>query len=169
MTQELHDAQGPAGAEPQFSALLVPHRSLSPRGFVILMAAIGLVSFAAGTAFLLLGAWPVLGFFGLDVLLIWWAFRVNYRAARLYETVDLTAQSLTVTRVQPSGRRQAWKFNPYWVRLEILREPGRACELALSSHGRKLLFGRFLSDPEKLDFAGALTRALGENRSARRT
>lgn len=164
MTHDRAPVQGPDETQAQFSALLVPHRSLGPRGFLILMAAVGVVSFAAGTAFLMMGAWPVLGFFGLDVLLIYWAFRMNYRAARLYETVDLTRQKLTVTRVQPSGRRQSWEFNPYWVRLEILRRPGRACELVLTSHGRSMLVGHFLSEDEKLDFAQALERALGDCR-----
>lgn len=168
MTQDTATAQEPHTDEAQFSALLVPHRSLGPRGFLILMTAIGAVSFAAGTAFLAMGAWPVIGFFGLDALLIYWAFRVNYRAARLYETVNLTEDRLTVTRVQPSGRRQSWEFNPYWVRLEILRRPGRACELVLTSHGRKLLFAHFLSESEKLDFAAALERALGDCRGTAR-
>ena len=70
--------------------MLTPHRSLGPTGFLILMAVLGGVSFAAGIVFLLVGAWPVFGFFGLDVLLIYCAFRLNYRAARAYEEVTVT-------------------------------------------------------------------------------
>ena len=69
-----------SGEPTLFSAVLTPHRSLSATGFVIVMALVGGVSFAAGIAFLLMGAWPVFGFFGLDVLLIYLAFRANYRA-----------------------------------------------------------------------------------------
>src|SRR5258708_21374152 len=77
-----------------FSAVVTPHRSLSHAGFLIVMAAVGGISFVAGTAFLLLGAWPVFGFFGLDVLLVYWAFRVNYRAAAAFEAVTVTAFEL---------------------------------------------------------------------------
>src|SRR4051812_2258054 len=99
----------------RFSALLTPHRSLEPKGFMVLMGAVCLVSFGTGLLFYMLGAWPVIGFMGLDVALIYIAFRLNYRAARLYETVDLTRDALTVTRVEPSGKAHVWSFNPYWV------------------------------------------------------
>ena len=64
-----------------FSAVITPHRSLGGPGFWLLMAAVAGLSFVAGIVFLLLGAWPVFGFLGLDVLLVFWAFRANYRAA----------------------------------------------------------------------------------------
>src|SRR5690554_6931387 len=109
--------QGPPDAErPLFSAVLTPHRSLGPKGFMVLMAAVCVVSFGTGLFFYMLGAWPVIGFMGLDVALIYIAFKLNFRALRLYETVDLTGNALTVTRVAPSGRSQSWSFNPYWVR-----------------------------------------------------
>jgi uncharacterized membrane protein len=73
-----------------FSALLTPHRSLSRTGFMVLMGFICAVSFAAGLVFLLMGAWPVLGFFGLDVLVIWWAFRINFRDAKATEEISVT-------------------------------------------------------------------------------
>src|SRR5579872_4032025 len=82
-----------------FSAIITPHRSLSGFGFLVLMGAVGAVSFAAGTLFLILGAWPVFGFFGLDVLLVYWAFRLNYRAARAYEEVMVTPSELRVRKV----------------------------------------------------------------------
>ena len=55
--------------------MLTPHRSLSPTGFLIFMAVLGGISFVTGMVFLLAGAWPVFGFLGLDVLLVYWAFR----------------------------------------------------------------------------------------------
>ena len=81
---------------------LYPHRSLSPRGFTILMAAIAAVSFCAGLAFFHIGAWPIVGFLGLDVLLIWGAFRLNYRAGRASETVSLSRDALTI-RIADDG------------------------------------------------------------------
>lgn len=153
-------ARGGVEDTADFSAILTPHRSLSPRGFVTLMAAISVICFTAGMVFFLAGAWPVMGFFGLDVLLVYTAFKLNYRAARLYETVVIAGDSLTVTRVQPSGVASSWTFNPYWARLELAPGRGRASELSLSSHGRKLVFGSFLTEAEKQDFATALQDAL---------
>jgi uncharacterized membrane protein len=144
----------------QFRALLTPHRSLSPTGFMILMSAVCLVSFGTGLLFYLIGAWPVIGFMGLDVLLIYIAFKLNYRAGRLYETVDLNDDALTVTRVQPSGKAESWRFNPYWVQLKLEPRIGRSSELSLVMHGTRLSFAGFLSDHEREDFAEALGTAL---------
>jgi uncharacterized membrane protein len=147
--------------------VLTPNRSLGPRGFLVFMAAISTVSFATGLMFYMMGAWPVMGFMGLDVLLVYIAFRVNFRALRLYETVDLTEDALTVTRVAPSGRAQAWRFNPYWVRLNLDERVGRTSELSIACHGERLVFASFLTDPEREDFAGALNQALREARQPR--
>jgi uncharacterized membrane protein len=150
-----------------FRAILLPHRSLGRKGFIILMSAICVVSLVAGLAFLLHGAWPVMGFLGLDVLLIFGAFRLNYRAARLHEFIELTESELRLTRTYPSGRSQSWTFNPYWVRLELEEYETQADRLSLRSHGRVLVFGNFLSDEEKRGFADALTAALQGLREAR--
>ena len=144
----------------RFSALLTPHRSLGPKGFVVLMSAVCIVSFGTGLMFYMIGAWPVMGFMGLDVALVYIAFKLNYRAARLYDTVDLTTEALTVTRVQPSGKAQVWSFNPYWVRLRIEERRGRSTELSLASHGNRLVIASFLTDHEREDFAKALSNAL---------
>jgi uncharacterized membrane protein len=149
-----------AQSSSQFRALLTPHRSLSQTGFVILMSAVCLVSFGTGLLFYLIGAWPVIGFMGLDVLLIYVAFKLNYRAGRLYEMVDLQEDTLTVTRVQPSGKEQSWRFNPYWVQLKLEPRIGRSSELSLVSHGARVSFASFLSDHEREDFAEALAKAL---------
>ena len=154
-----------AGDAEQFSAVLTPHRSLGPRGFMVLMGAISTVSFATGLMFFLMGAWPVMGFMGLDVLLVYAAFKLNFRALRVYETVDLRGEALTVTRVAPNGRSQSWSFNPYWVKLSLQERVGRTSELTLVSHGKQLVLGSFLTDPEREDFAMALKAALSDARS----
>lgn len=148
--------------------ILHPHRSLSPRGFLILMSLIGLVSVAAGMMFLLMGAWPVLGFFGLDVALIYLAFKLNFQSGRLYEHIKLSPDILQLTRVHPSGRREVFDFNPYWarVRLTMDRPDGRT-SLRLAAQGREVLFGQFLTDDERRDFADALTGALITARTPR--
>ena len=86
-----------------FSALLTPHRSLNRTGFLLLMAFIGVVSFVAGLSFLLMGAWPVFGFFGLDALAIYWAFKVNFHRAAAYEEIAVTPSALHVRRVTHLG------------------------------------------------------------------
>ena len=145
--------------------MLTPHRSLGPKGFMVFMAATSVVSFGTGLMFYLMGAWPVMGFMGLDVLLVYVAFKLNFRALRLYETVNLDGEALTVTRVAPSGKSQSWSFNPYWVRLGLKERVGRASELTLSSHGTQIMLGSFLSDLEREDFATALKAALSDTRS----
>ena len=162
--------QGPDPGHPgrdqqRFSAVLTPHRSLGPKGFMVLMGAVCLVSFGTGLLFYMIGAWPVVGFMGLDVALLYVAFKLNFRALRLYETVDLTEDALTVTRVGPSGRAQSWSFNPYWVRLSLEPRLGRSSELSIASHGQRLVFANFLTDPEREDFASALSSALASARS----
>ena len=146
-----------------FCALITPHRSLGGVGFLVLMAAIGGVSFAAGSVFLILGAWPVVGFFGLDVVLIYWAFRINYRAARAYEEVMVTTSELRVRKVSHRGRVAEWSLNPLWVRLDRDTHEEFGIErLFLVSRGRKLPIGGFLSPGEKESFADALAAAIGE-------
>lgn len=148
---------------PIFSAVLTPHRSLPRSGFLVLMAAVGLVSFAAGLLFLLLGAWPVMGFFGLDALLIYWAFRANYRSAAAYEQVTVTPSLLVVRRVSARGRVQEWTANPAWVRLdrEVDQEFGLQ-RLEPVANGRRLPVAALLGPDEREDFAAALARAIAE-------
>lgn len=151
-----------------FRAVLTPYRSLGPAGFLVLMSAIGLVSFAVGVTFLMMGAWPVFGFFGLDVLLVYIAFKLNYRSGRSYETVEVTREQLRLTRVDPRGRAESFDFNPFWVRVLLREQPDGRTELRLASHGRELLFAQCLSDDERRDFAGALKGALIEARGGPR-
>jgi uncharacterized membrane protein len=151
-------------AEPEiFSATITPHRSLGSTGFLILMLLVGGISFIAGMVFLLLGAWPVMGFFGLDVLLIYWAFRVNYRAARAYEQVRVTASTLLVRKVTHRGKVAEWTLNPVWTRLDRQTHEEFGIErLFLVSRGRRLSIAAFLGPKEKESFAAALGAALGE-------
>jgi len=159
--------QNAADGDNAFRAVLYPHRSLGPRGFLILMIGIGSVSFITGMSFLLMGAWPVFGFFGLDVALIYFAFRLNYRAARLYETVEVTPRLLTLTRVQPSGERESFEFNPYWARVRLAETPQGQTDLRIASHGHEFAFGRFLTDEERRELCSALSGALAEARASR--
>jgi uncharacterized membrane protein len=153
-----------ASGDPKiFSAIITPHRSLGPTGFLIFMACLGGLSFISGVIFISLGAWPVFGFFGLDALLVYLAFRANYRSARAYEEVTVTASELTVRKVSHRGSVRQWTLNPLWVRLERIVHAEFGIErLFLVSHGRRLVIAGFLGPAEKASFARALTSALGE-------
>ena len=148
-----------------FSALLTPHRSLNRTGFLAVMLFLSVVSFATGLAFLMKGAWPVLGFFGLDVLVVWWAFKVNFRAARASEEIVVTPSELRVRRVSHRGQVAEWTFNPLWVRLdqEVDEEYGIE-HLYLISRGRRLRIAGFLGPEEKASFYKALVGALNSAR-----
>ena len=142
-----------------FEAVLYPHRSLPPQGFVVLMLVLGAISFAAGVSFVLIGAWPIVGYFGLDVLLVYLAFRASYRSARQHEWVRLTEESLTVERVGLRGERRRWQFQPYWLRV-VLEEKDESNRLILTSHGRQVVVGSFLAPSERKNVAVALRDAL---------
>jgi uncharacterized membrane protein len=145
---------------PTFRAVLRPHRSLGPQGFIIVMSLLAGVSFIAGLAFTLLGAWPVFAFFGLDGALVYLAFKLSYRSGRAYELVELTPDQLTLTKVDPAGRRQTIDFNPYWVRVELNEQPDGRTDLQLALRQQHHSFGHCLNDEEKRDFASALQTAL---------
>jgi uncharacterized membrane protein len=152
----------PAPAEPKlFSAQLVPHRSLSRTGFLVLMGFVSFVSFAAGIAFWWMGAWPVLGFFGLDILAIYWAFRVNFRRAKATEEISITASELRVRRVSHRGHVVQWVLNPLWVQLDQKTDAEFGIEkLYLVSKGRRVSIANFLGPDEKASFAKALMAGL---------
>ena len=143
-----------------FDAVLHPHRSLPPRAFGLMMAFLGGVSFFVSVGFVLIGAWPITGFFGLDVLLLYIAFRLSYRSARLHEHVRLTEGDLSVERVDVYGERLHWQFQPYWLRV-ILEEPDEdSNRLLLTSHGRTLVLASFLGPAERRQLAMQLKDAL---------
>lgn len=148
------------GANLVFEAELRPHRSLSPLGFWLLMAAVSAVCFTAGLAFLAVGAWPVFGFFGLDVALLYLAFRLNYRSGRLVETICLNDRELVITRRFPNGQIREWRLIPYWVRVSLETPLHHNSQLVLSSHGRHIELGSFLTPEERQEVAGALRAAL---------
>lgn len=155
----------PAPDTPLFSATMTPHRSLGRRGFSVLMLAIAGVSFVAGLVFAIAGAWPVTGIFGLDVLLIWWAFRINYLAARAYEEIVVTPTELLFRKVSAQGAMTEWRCNPLWVRLDRdVHEEFGVQSLHLVSRGQRRAIAGFLAPEEKESFGNALQAALAAAR-----
>jgi uncharacterized membrane protein len=160
------DAERPAG-ELLFHATLKPYRSLSPRGFAWLLMLVGATCFLSGLLFWSMGAWPIAGFFGLDLLIIQLAFRMNYRAARAREIVALRRDQLTVRRIAANGKSEDFAFNPYWARLEVERQgEWGIVRMALASHGRRLSIGSFLNPEDRESFAKAFSSALADARRA---
>ncbi len=148
-----------------FATRLVPHRSLTRRNFHILMMLFAAASFVSTLPFVLVGAWPIAGFTGLDVALFYLAFRANFRAARAYEDVSLTPIELQIAKVSAEGVEAEWRFHPCWVRLlkEEHEEFGLQ-KLALVSRGQSVEIAHFLGPDEKARFAARLTEALTEAR-----
>jgi uncharacterized membrane protein len=157
-------APAEAPSRPLFDAVLYPNQSLGQTGFVVLMAAIVLVSVTIGAGFVMVGAWPVTGFLGLDVLLLYLAFRWSFRQNRRAEFIRLDEEGLTIRRVEPGGRRREWCLQPYWVRVVMDDPPRHDSQLLLVSHGQRLVIGSFLTPGERLDLAQALRAALRRHR-----
>ncbi len=149
-----------------FAATLTPHRSLGTFGFSILMGIFGLTCFIAGLMFYLVGAWPVVGFLGLDVLILWLAFRLNYRAARACELISLSRDRLLIRKVKPNGRADEVMFNPYWVRLEVTEiEDEGIARIVVRTRDQSVSVGSFLNPEDRRSFAHALRAALAEAKS----
>lgn len=160
------DIPAPPPRDVFFERVLLPYRSLPPRGFNILMLVLAAISIAVGTIFVSMGAWPVVGFFGLDVGLVYLAFRLSYRSARQRETLRLADEELTVERVGIRGDRRLWRFQPFWVRVVFEEQPDETNRLSLVSHGRTLLIGTFLPPPMRREVATTLRDALRSWRDA---
>ncbi|MBI3709757.1 MAG: DUF2244 domain-containing protein [Proteobacteria bacterium] len=151
---------------PELDLMLHPHRSLSPTGFWILMSVLAGLSFAGGIVFWSIGAWPVIGFVGVDVMLVYIAFRASYAGGRAYEQLRLSPEALLVRRVSAGGIEETYTFQPYWLRVEIEAQRGRQTRLMLISHGRSLAIGTFLAPEERAALARTLRAALARLKQA---
>jgi len=149
-----------------FRATLLPHRSLPQSGFLIVMAVLGGVSAIAGLVFFLLGAWPVMVFFGLDVALVYIAFRVNYRDGRSSETIEVTRRAVTLTRRDGIGRTRSETFDPALTYVSLINRDDEADILSLVERSRSAILGAFLTDEERSEVADALQLALRQARQA---
>jgi len=142
-----------------FSTLLRPHRSLSPLGFKWLIRLVIAANLLIGLPMYLLGAWPVAGFAGIDVALLWWLFNRNYLDARRSETVRLTDRELVVERIAPDGEREEHRLDSYWLKVEL------GDRLAVTSRGNRVVIGPFLAPDERRRVADELKAALAAARA----
>src|SRR3954447_8075268 len=157
---------GVPGGPPEravFSAVITPHRSLGPEGFRILMALCCAATAIACVPFVALGYWPVSGFFGLDLVGLYLAFRVSYRRARAFEEVVLTPIELMFRQVTWRGQAREWRLNPLWTKLDRDEDDEFGLQkLALVSRGERIVIAGELSPPERETLAEALAKALAE-------
>ena len=149
-----------------------PYRSLSPRGFALVMAALGILAFTIGLGFFLMGAWPVIGFLGLEILVVWIAFKMNYRAAQRRQHLTATSRDLTIENVSPAGRREKTSLPTAWVQVELtpknepeVRDRSRQ-KVIVRSHGRTAEIGGFLHPAETPRLAREVNRMVDRARRA---
>lgn len=146
---------------PIFQALLTPYRSLGRRGFRVMMSFFCLVSLVTGTLFLMNGAWPVVGFFGLDVLIVWWAFSASYRSAKAREEVLVTRTDCAIRKTSPKGDVQEAHHNPFFARFSVNRhEEIGITRMSVDSRNVSTEIGSFLNPDDKDSFAEAFQEAL---------
>jgi uncharacterized membrane protein len=149
---------------PVFEALLVPHRSLSPRGAGAVAGALVALSMTIGLRFLLLGAWPVMVFSLLEAPLLGVLLAINLRRARACELILLDRQTITVTRTDPGGRRRSYSLPAAWLQVNLEAGAGGS-RLVLSSRGHVREIGAFLHEPDRAMLFGALRSAMHEARN----
>ena len=149
-----------------------PYRSLSPRGFAVVMAALGILAFTIGLGFFLMGAWPVIGFLGLEILVVWVAFKLNYRAAQRRQHLTATSQKLTIENVSPAGQSETTSLPTAWVQVELtpktepaMRDRSRQ-KVIVRSHGRTAEIGGFLHPAETPRLAREVNRMVDRARRA---
>ena len=155
----------PGDGRALFDAVLYPSRSLSRQGFSIVMGVFGVISLVGGLYFLSRGAWPVTGFFGLDWLGLYAAFRLSYRSGRLHERIRIDREAVTICRILPSGYEKRWRLHPFWVRIEVDKPDAHASRLRVMSRGRSLILGAFLPPAERAQIGRAMAAALAQAKS----
>ncbi|WP_372423458.1 DUF2244 domain-containing protein [Salinarimonas chemoclinalis] len=146
---------------PLFSAKITPHRSLAPSGARLVLVLCCLAAVGSSIPFIVLGAWPVAGFLGLDLVALAIAFKASFRSAKGFEEVVLTPLELLFRKVTHRGERSERRFNPLWTRLDREHDEDYGLmALALVSRGERVVIARELSPPERADFADAFGDAL---------
>lgn len=148
-------------ARPLFAAKLTPQRSLGRKGARVAVAVTAVLASVPGIVFFSLGAWPIVGFIGLDVMLIWWALAASLKDGKRFEQVTLWPDQLEVRQVDGAGKETLSRFNPYFVKLVVDRDFNeRTTGLHLRTRERDVVLGAFLNPDEKSSFAKAFGTAL---------
>jgi len=153
-------------AKPLFAATLTPHRSLTPTGKRVVIGLVAALALVPGVVFYLAGAWPVVGFMGLDVLAIWAALTVSMRGGKSYEVVTLWPTALELKKIDFKGAEEVLTFVPKSVKFLVDRDYNeRVTALWLKTEAKKIPLGAFLSAEEKLSLSKVFGTALRKART----
>jgi uncharacterized membrane protein len=152
-------------AKPLFAATLTPHRSLSPTGKRVVIGLVAALALIPGFVFYLAGAWPVVGFMGLDVIAIWVALTISMRSGKAYEVLTLWPGTLELKKIDAKGAEEVLSFVPATVRFLVDRDYNeRVTALWLRERDKKVALGAFLSADEKLSLSKVFGTALRKAR-----
>lgn len=155
----------PSSKNLHFDVILYPHRSLKPEHCSKLILGLIILCTLASVRFIAVGAWPVTIFLGLDIAALWFAFYLNYRRARMCETIKLDSHTLEVERRVTDGSVERWSFEPYWVHAQLKDDDYVENQLLLSHHRQQVSLGQFLTPGERRDLYFALSSALRQWKS----
>ena len=156
-----------AESEALFEAVIIPHRSLSPRGLRILIAVICLLSGLVVLRFWFIGAWPVAGFSVAEIGVTIFLLRLNAGRARTSELVLLSTDALRIVRTGRAGRRDERVLPIGWLNAVLDERPGRVPKLLLVARGVREEIAATLGEAEKRDLWSALREALHQARNPR--
>lgn len=148
-------------------AVITPHRSLSERGFIVLISVVTLANCISAGVFVYMGAVLVPFFLAIDVLAVAVAFLVSFRAGRQVERVQVTARDVVVTYEAPNWTRVVWESPTAFTRVAVQTEENRTVGLRLMLSGREVAVARALSPRERGEFARALQQAISDARMER--
>ncbi|WP_275787190.1 DUF2244 domain-containing protein [Pararhizobium gei] len=147
--------------QPVFAAELTPHRSLGLRAFRIFALIAGLMTLIHTFVFVVIGAWPIVFFFGLDFALLLGAFWLNYRSARAREEVSISRTDVSIRKVAPAGQVTEHRFNPFFARFDVSRHTEIGIvSMKVSDRRRATDIGSFLNREDRESFAAAFAGAL---------
>jgi uncharacterized membrane protein len=151
---------------PLFAVLLTPHRSLSPQGIRWVIAFTAVMASIPGLAFFAMGAWPVVGLLGLDIVLLTWALTASFADKDVFEEITLWPDALDIRRVNRKGRETSLSFNPFLVRFSAVRDADeRVIALKIETRDGEVEIGKFLTPDDKANFAEMFAPALRRARS----
>ncbi|WP_428374845.1 DUF2244 domain-containing protein [Lichenicoccus sp.] len=150
-----------------FEARMTPNSSLSAQARTVVILLLTGASVAIGTLFWVLGAWPVPGFCGLEVLLACMLLYRNARDLRRAEWIELREQSLLLTRIDSNQGKLERRLSPYWLRVDLHDRPGSIVRVRLHGHGVQEEIGRFLDEVGRRVLAQELRVALHSCRNPR--
>jgi len=130
------------------------------------MFLVAFICLTGGFIFWYLGAWPVFGFLGLDIVLIYAAFKLNYRSGNMYERLFIISKKLKILRSLPSGKVQIWELNPYWAQANLIEINNHQSQLIIKSKNKAVSIGSFLNSYDKKKLEKKITFSLKNYRES---